>query len=35
MRDQIDIPVKLVGIGQNPEDLAPFDADKFVDALFE
>ena len=35
MRDQIDIPVKLVGLGQNPEDLAPFDADKFVDALFE
>ena len=35
MRDQIDIPVKLVGLGQRPEDLAPFDADDFVDALFE
>ena len=35
MRDQIDIPVKLVGLGQSPEDLAPFDAGKFVNALFE
>ena len=35
MRDQIDIPVKLVGIGQDPEDLAVFDAEQFVDALFE
>ncbi len=35
MRDQIDVPVKFVGIGQQPEDLAPFDPDKFVDAMFE
>ncbi len=35
MRDQIDLPVKFVGIGQKPEDLAAFDPDKFVDALFE
>ncbi len=35
MRDQIDIPVKFVGIGQEPEDLACFDPEKFVDALFE
>ncbi len=35
MRDQIDIPVKFVGIGQQPEDLARFDPDRFVDALFE
>ena len=35
MRDQIDIPVKFVGLGQKREDLAPFDPDKFVDALFE
>ena len=34
MRDQIDIPVKFVGVGQQEEDLAPFDADKFVEALF-
>ena len=35
MRDQIDIPVKFVGVGQQPEDLTPFDPEKFVDALFE
>ena len=35
MRDQIDIPVKYVGIGQQTEDIAPFDPDQFVDALFE
>ncbi|MDP6438725.1 MAG: signal recognition particle-docking protein FtsY, partial [Candidatus Brocadiia bacterium] len=35
MRDQIDIPVKLVGLGQQPGDIAVFDADRFVDALFE
>jgi len=35
MRDQIDIPVKFIGLGQRPEDLAPFDAVSFVDALFE
>ncbi len=35
MRDQIDIPVKFVGLGQEPEDLTGFDAEKFVEALFE
>lgn len=35
MRDQIDIPVKFVGTGQQAEDIAPFRADEFVDALFE
>jgi len=35
MRDQINIPVKFVGLGQQPEDLAPFDPDEFVDAIFE
>ena len=35
MRDQIDIPVKFVGVGEQKEDLAPFDPDRFVDALFE
>jgi len=35
MRDQIDIPVKFVGLGQGPEDLAVFDPVRFVDALFE
>ena len=35
MREQIDLPVKFVGIGEKAEDLAPFDPDEFVDALFE
>jgi fused signal recognition particle receptor len=35
MRDQIDIPVKLVGIGERAQDLMPFDPDQFVEAIFE
>jgi len=35
MRDQIDIPVKFVGLGEGPQDLMPFDAEQFVEALFE
>jgi fused signal recognition particle receptor len=27
------VPVKLVGLGEGPDDLAPFDPDAFVDAL--
>jgi len=29
----LGIPVKLVGLGEDPHDLAPFDPDAFVDAL--
>ena len=35
MRDQIDIPVKFIGVGQKPADLAVFDPAVFVDALFD
>ncbi|HOX38323.1 MAG TPA: signal recognition particle-docking protein FtsY [Candidatus Brocadiia bacterium] len=35
MRDQIDIPVKFVGLGEKADDLEPFDAGKFVDAIFD
>ena len=35
MRDQIDLPVKFVGLGEKAEDIEPFDPDRFVDALFE
>lgn len=31
---ELGIPVKLVGLGEGPADLVPFDADEFVDALF-
>jgi fused signal recognition particle receptor len=32
---EFGLPVKLVGIGEGPDDLVAFDADRFVDALFE
>ena len=35
MRDDINIPVKFVGIGEKLDDLEPFDPDSFVDALLE
>ncbi|HEX5087695.1 MAG TPA: signal recognition particle-docking protein FtsY [Nocardioides sp.] len=30
---ELGVPVKLVGLGEGPDDLAPFDANAFVDAL--
>ena len=32
--DQLGIPVRFVGTGERPEDLAPFVAEDFVEALF-
>ena len=32
---KLGVPVKLVGLGEGPDDLAPFDAEAFVDALLE
>jgi fused signal recognition particle receptor len=29
------VPVKLVGLGEGPDDLAPFEPTAFVDALLE
>ena len=34
IHDQLGIPVKLVGLGEGAEDLVPFDANEFVEALF-
>ncbi|NQV34974.1 MAG: signal recognition particle-docking protein FtsY [Phycisphaeraceae bacterium] len=34
IKDQLDIPVKFVGLGEHPEAIAEFDPDMFVDALF-
>jgi len=31
----LGVPVKLVGVGEGPDDLAPFDVQTFVDALLE
>ncbi|MEN5073937.1 signal recognition particle-docking protein FtsY [Isoptericola cucumis] len=30
---ELGVPVKLVGLGEGPDDLAPFDAEQFVDGL--
>lgn len=30
---ELGVPVKLVGLGEGPDDLAPFEPDEFVDAL--
>jgi fused signal recognition particle receptor len=34
IRDQLNVPVKFVGLGETPEDIAPFDPQVFVQALF-
>ena len=35
IRKQVGLPVKYVGVGEKAEDLTLFEADPFVDALFE
>ena len=34
IKKQIDVPVKFVGTGEKLDDLAPFDCESFVEALF-
>ncbi|MDP8976846.1 MAG: signal recognition particle-docking protein FtsY [Actinomycetota bacterium] len=34
IQDDMGLPVKLVGLGEGPEDLVDFDPEEFVDALF-
>src|SRR3712207_5898400 len=33
IRDQLNLPVKFIGLGETPEDIAPFDPDTYVSAL--
>ena len=33
IRDQLNIPVKFIGLGETPEDIAPFDPEEYVKAL--
>lgn len=33
--NELDIPFRFLGMGEQADDMAPFDADKFVDALLE
>jgi fused signal recognition particle receptor len=35
IQSQLGLPVKLVGLGETADDLVAFDADEFVEALFE
>ena len=35
IEDETGIPVKLIGIGERPSDVEPFDPDAFVEALIE
>jgi fused signal recognition particle receptor len=35
IEDETGIPIKLIGIGERPEDVEPFDAETFVSALIE
>jgi fused signal recognition particle receptor len=35
IQDGLGIPVKLVGIGETPDDVEVFEPDAFVDAMFE
>src|SRR5215212_5514784 len=34
IKEQLNIPVKFVGLGETPEDIETFDPQRFVDALF-
>ena len=35
IREDLDVPVKFIGVGEQVDDLQPFDADDFANALFE
>ena len=35
VKQELNIPVKYIGVGEKAEDLQPFNAKDFVDALFE
>jgi fused signal recognition particle receptor len=35
IQDELGLPVKFIGLGEQPDDLQPFDANQFAQALFE
>jgi fused signal recognition particle receptor len=35
IKQKLDLPVKFIGVGEKLDDLAPFDPDAYVEALFE
>ena len=34
VKSEVDVPVKLIGVGERAEDLQSFDAESFTDAIF-
>ena len=34
IREELNLPVKFVGVGETPDDVEPFDPPKFVEAMF-
>lgn len=34
IREALNLPVKFIGLGETPQDIAPFEPDAFVEALF-
>ena len=34
IREELDVPVKFIGVGEGIDDLQPFDAEEFADGLF-
>ena len=34
IREQLDVPVKFIGLGETPTDIEPFDPAAFMDAMF-
>ena len=35
IQSELDVPVKYIGVGETIDDLEKFDADSFVNALFD
>jgi fused signal recognition particle receptor len=35
IQKSLGVPVKLIGLGEGPDDLAPFEPESFVDALLD
>ena len=35
IKDQLNLPIRFIGVGEKVEDLRPFDPEEFVDAIFE
>ena len=34
IKDQLNIPVKFIGLGETPQDIETFDPQRFIEALF-